>query len=370
MRGKSLALLLLALGCGLVASLGITQVMARRSGDPTASAGEMQSVLVATKEVVLGDPLTAKVVKVEEWPKDTVPVGALARVEDAEGRRVRAKFYKGEPILEQKLFPKGMEMSGADALIPKGYRVATVKVDAVTGGGNLILPGSRVDLLVHMARNPAIGIMETTTKTVLQDLRVFAVNDVVSMETVNGQENKSIQARTVSLLVTPAQAEKVTLATEMGQIRLVMRSPEEDKQEPTRGATPQELFGGMDGAQRDKESLLPLGTTPDVTQKGKGFLEFLGSMKKAADNAGPPGASTEAHRDTVTWSMRVLKGAEVNEVELEGGDQLTAIDPDFSFWKVKGTQLTSAAKPDKQPEAAKLPPPDGPKPAKPTEKMP
>ena len=77
-------------------------------------------------------------------------------------------------------------------MIPKGYRVVSIRVDAVSGGANLLLPGCRVNLLVHMARNASLGIRETTTRTILQDIKVFAVNDVVTLDT-SGPETKSIR---------------------------------------------------------------------------------------------------------------------------------------------------------------------------------
>ena len=134
----------------------------------------------------------------------------------------RTKFYGGEPIIEAKLFAKGDQASGATDLIPKGYRVVSVKVDDVSGSG-LILPGDRVDALVHLTDNSGAYATEgnrSSTHTFLHNVKVFAVNNVYSRE-ANGTE--AITAKTISLLVTPQQAELVTLANEMGKIRLVMR---------------------------------------------------------------------------------------------------------------------------------------------------
>ena len=131
--------------------------------------------------------------------------------------------------------PKGVSQQTAGTMIPKGYRVVSIRVDAISGGGNLLLPGDRVDLLVHMGRNESNGIVETTTRTFLQDIRVFAVNDVMNLEA--GGDTKSIQARTVSLLVTPEQAEILTMACELGSIKLVMRSPEDSDQKRPKGAS-------------------------------------------------------------------------------------------------------------------------------------
>ena len=99
MRAKSVALLVLALGCGLVASLGITQVLAKRGGDPTVTA-EMQGVVVAVKDIPLGSLLTPQTAKLEEWPKDRVPAGALTRLEDVDGRR------KSSEILRRRAHPR------------------------------------------------------------------------------------------------------------------------------------------------------------------------------------------------------------------------------------------------------------------------
>jgi pilus assembly protein CpaB len=335
---KSLALLVLALGCGLVASLGITQVMSRRDSGATA---EMQPVLVAVKDITQGEIMGADLLKVEEWPKGKVPVGTLVRQEDAEGRRARARFFSGEPILEQKLFVRG-EGTGPDGLIPKGFRVVSLKVDPVSIAGGLVMPGSRIDIQVYMTRNPALGIPETTTRTILQNIKVFAVNDVVNLDSQQGPETKSIQGRTVSLLVTPAQAEKITLAGEMGTIRLVMRSPEDDEPSHTSGETAAGLFGNVEAGRKDKETLLLPDPAGEKAEKpNKGFLEFLNSVR--ANIAGAKAGHPQPAKESVHWSMKVLKAGEVNEVDLEEAEQLSAADSGFTFWRVSG--LKAAAEP-------------------------
>jgi pilus assembly protein CpaB len=326
----------LALACGLVASLGITQVMSKRGDDSATPAVDTQSIFVAMKDVPQGDPLTPQVLKLEQWPKDKLPAGGLNRLEDIEGRRARAKLYAGEPILENKLSPKGMNAPGADLLIPKGYRVVSIRVDAVSGGGNLVLPGCRVDLLVHMTKNPTMGLQETTTRTILQDIKVFAVNDVVTLDT-NGPETKSIQARTVSLLVTPAQAEKVTLATELGTIKLVMRSPEEDTQVQTEGALPHELFGASDQGRPDQERAGEGLDFNAMKEKGQGFLDYLKTMREHVD--AEKAAAAVPAKDT--WSMRLLNGGDINDVTLEEAD---ASQADGGSWKVNGLKAPGSGK--------------------------
>ena len=293
---------MLALGCGLVASIGITQVMAKRDKGPAGPPGQTQPVFVAMTDVGLGDMLTSQNLKIEQWPKDKVPAGAISRLEDIDGRRTRTRLYAGEPILDKKLLGKGASEQGATALIPKGYRVVPVKVDLVSGGSSLILPGDRVDVMVHLSKDRRRDIHETVTKSILQDIKVFAVNDVLGLDG-DSETGQSIIAKTISLLVTPAQAAKVTLASQLGKIQLVMRSPEDDEQVPDVQATPSELFGKAGKSQRDDESLME---DPDTDKQKNGFLDFLGSMTdKLTAGAAPP---TDAQS---IWTMRVLNPGEV-----------------------------------------------------------
>ena len=76
MRPKSMALLMVALGCGLVASIGITHLMANRNVEPSGPVAETLPIFVAIKDIPLGECLSAAMLKQEPWPKDRVPQGA------------------------------------------------------------------------------------------------------------------------------------------------------------------------------------------------------------------------------------------------------------------------------------------------------
>jgi pilus assembly protein CpaB len=349
MRVKSIALLVLALACGGVASLGIIQVLSKRGTEAAPTEGENQAIFVASKDVSQGDLLNGQCLKLVQWPKDKIPAGALGRLEDIEGRRTRSKLFAEEPILDAKLAAKGTNAPGADMLIPRGYRQVTIRVDAVSGGGNLLLPGCRVDLLVYLTKNPGGGIQETTTRTILQDIKVFAVNEVVNLET-GGPETKSIQVRTVSLLVTPAQAELVTLASELGSIKLVMRGPEEEAQVQTDGALPHQLFGAAGKSQRDKEDTGD-DSLAGLKEKGKGFLEYLNALRKTADAQKTP---TPEPPPEETWSMRILAGADVSDITMR--EVVSSALADAGGWSVSGLKpagsKASKAAPEVKPPLA------------------
>ncbi len=316
---------MLALGCGLVASIGITQVMARRDKEPAGPSDQTQPVFVAMTDVGMGDMLTSQDLTLEQWPKGKAPSGTISRLEDIEGRRARTKLYAGEPILDKKLLGKGASEQGATALIPKGYRVVPVKVDLVSGGSSLILPGDRVDVMVHFLKDRRRDIQETVTKTILQDIKVFAVNDVLGLDG-DTETGKSIVAKTISLLVTPKQAAKVTLACQLGKIQLVMRSPEDDEQVPDVQATPSELFGKAEKSQRDKESLME---DPETDKPKKSFLDFLDSMKNKL------AAGAEQPKPRETWTMQMLRPGRGVHVMFER-EEGTATDSalPFGLWKV------------------------------------
>ena len=302
MRPKSLILLMLALGCGLVASIGISQVMDRKNQQPL-QAGETEAIFVAMKDIGFGDPLNMQVLKLEPWPKHLIPAGALSKIEDVEGRLAGARFVAGEPVLEAKLMGNG-EGSGPAVAIPKGYRVVSVQVDAVSSIGSLIKPSDRVDLLVYVNRNPSSGITEAGTKTILQDVKVFAVNE--QWRRPEDQNEESIAAKTVSLLVTPAQAEKVTLATEMGKVRLVLRSPEDDAGDVATGGTVvSDIFASAsEKSDREREASYEPAKSSD-----NAFLTWLEGQK-----AKQPTATEVAISTPETFVMELLAGNELRTV--------------------------------------------------------
>ncbi len=317
MRAKSVMLLMLALGCGLVASIGITQVMAKRNSG-SGKAGETQAIFVALEDIPMGDLVTAESIKLEEWPMDKVPEGAMTNLEQIEGRRPKAKVWAGTVILDHQLFAPGVSAGGAAPQIPIGYRVVSVRVDAESGISNLIRPGDRVDVLLYVKRNPGMATT-TSTRTIFQDLKVFAVNDVFDLGQTEGKE--TFVAKTVSLLVTPVQMEKFTLAAELGQIRLALRSHEDKSHVDLTGAFPEDMDEEGEKSDRAAEELSP--DRPDDMTTLLGLLE----------GGGAQAGGQEPQRDL--WTMRVIRGAKVAEVILETEPAPSAESaPDEGSWRM------------------------------------
>ena len=154
---------------------------------------------------------------------------------------------------------------------------------------------------LHCA-DPSTGVGETLCKTILQDIRVFAVNDVTSTESPDPKapDTRSIPTgKTVSLLVTPTQAQIVTLASQLGSIRLILRSGEDNEQPQTVAMTAHELLGASGGSDRSKENPL------DAEKKR--FLEWAENIRKTLREnakAAPPLPSEEPPR----FTMRIRSG--------------------------------------------------------------
>ncbi|MEX2187051.1 MAG: Flp pilus assembly protein CpaB [Pirellulales bacterium] len=211
MRPKSILLLVLALGCGLVASIGISQVMDRRGsgGDD----GERVEVLVAKVEIQAGEAIKPEMVALQKVPKELVAADTLTKIEEVDGKKPNGKLLVGEIIRQANLG------EGSAAPIPPGFRVNTIRATA-DRGGNLLKPGDRVDVQVYVRANAVPQITEPTLQTFLTDVSVYAVDTKTSQ---SEEEQGSASTRTVSLLVTPDQAGKLTYASQIGQIQLVMR---------------------------------------------------------------------------------------------------------------------------------------------------
>jgi len=215
-------LLALALGCGLIASIGISQVL-EKSSRPAAT--EVQTVCVAIQDIPQGEPVTEAMVALQDWPKDKVPPGVLTRLEDLVDRRPRTMIFQGEPLLDTKLLAKG-ELSDPIRGVPSGMRLKTISVDARTSAAGLISPGNRVDVQVFARRNESEGIAAPFTKIFLQNVLVYAVDQAT--DHVAGDKGERSEAKTVSLVVTPEQANRITLAENLGQISLIPRNPGDD----------------------------------------------------------------------------------------------------------------------------------------------
>jgi pilus assembly protein CpaB len=317
---------MLALGCGLVASIGITQVMSSKGSDQN-EGNDQGAIYVALQDIPTGDLITPEMLKLEPWPKDKIPPGALTTLEDVESRRPKTKIFAGEAMLDNKLLSKGHSTTGVADQIPPGYRVIAVRVDDESGIADMVLPGDRVDLLLFTEAGRNGAQTATCVRTILQDIKVKAVNDMYSLETA--EPGQSINAKTVSFEVTLSQAELIVLATKLGKLQLALRSHEDKAKAEIEPVFPHELGDGEPASREDEE---------------------LRRLPLADNNPGSVGSSllATATAESVqpeTWTIQLIENDVIRNVMLEStadpsGDDSASSGP--SLWKTTFAQGPAA----------------------------
>jgi pilus assembly protein CpaB len=193
-----------------------------------------QSVVIAKANFDIGRMLEESDLKQSEWPKNIVPRGSYSDVSLVVGRVLKAEIYEGEAILESKLAPSGSD-GGFASIIPQGMRALTVSVNTYSGVGGFILPNTRVDVLVTVP-SPH-NKEESSTKIILEDVKVLAVDQTFERE---GDDPVIVQS--VTLLVTPDEAEKLVLASTEGKLQLSLRNYVDHDTKPTSGVQLKELI--------------------------------------------------------------------------------------------------------------------------------
>jgi pilus assembly protein CpaB len=194
-------------------------------------------VVVAVANLDLGASLRKEDVRTIDWPAESVPAGAFEHVEDVVGRGLIQPVVQNEAILPAKLASKDAG-AGLPPVIRPGYRALSVRVNDVVGVAGYVLPGTHVDVVVTI--NPTSQQPDITSKVVLTNVEVLASGTKIERDTEQG---KPIAVSVVTLLVNPAEAEKLTLASTEGKIQLALRNPLDSTAPVTTGIRPAALLG-------------------------------------------------------------------------------------------------------------------------------
>ena len=197
---------------------------------------DKRNLVVAAHALSVGGVLKAEDLKLTEVPVDEFPAGCFSRADEVIGRPMASSILADEPIREGRLAPRGSGL-GLAPVIPPGMRAVAVKVNDVVGVSGFALPGMHVDVLAT-GRPPEGDASGSITKTILQDIMVLSAGQTIEPSS-NGQ---AINAPVVTLLVTPQQAETLTLASEW-RIQLVLRNGSDRAIENTPGRELWELSG-------------------------------------------------------------------------------------------------------------------------------
>lgn len=212
---------LIVLGLGLVIAIGTAMSLMSRVKQEKAPQ-ELTQVLVAVVDIPAGSFVRSDVqLKMSDWPKDNISPNMItsqtAKVTDFNGSVARRAIEKGEPIVKN-LLVKSNEGGFMSAVLEPGRRAVSISVDSTSGNAGFIFPGDRVDLiLTHAVTRQTV--QTRASETFVENVRVLAVDQML-----DNPENKAVLAKTVTLEVTPKQAEEINLAKDLGKISLSLRS--------------------------------------------------------------------------------------------------------------------------------------------------
>ena len=212
MRAKSVLLLVIALGCGVVASVAVSQVVLDQKNRGTV---ETVPVLVVVKEISAATKIPQDSVRVEQWPLDRVPLGALSDPKMIESKFTKQRIYPGEAIIEAKLSGKGRDFT-----VPAGYQIFDIPVKDETGGGGYIGPGDHVDIYGYFDKSARVKSPKSVK--VMENLEVVMIDGVAIADPDASKQKKST---TIQMLVKDSQYIVLDTAANLGKLRLALRPP-------------------------------------------------------------------------------------------------------------------------------------------------
>ena len=309
MKNQSLVLLIVAVGCGLVAMLGVRQALSHKAP----AAAETMQVLSASALIQPGDRLDDVNTKFVEVAVSSCPEGAITSMDDVAERAMMVPAMPGDWILKGKLTEKGQ--MGAVASLPAGMAAVTILVDGTTCHSGMLRPGNRVDLLLTY-QDTSLETSQQKTITVLEFVEVFAVDARIYGIDKAGDS----AAKTVSLLVTPEQGKAVTLGSRVGILSTMMRARGDASAKGQTEISQEFLTSSFMGSNKDAPSVMD--------RLNSGVDPNAGTNQLAASD-----------RPATALTMDQLIGRELDiQSNDPGGSEpvlMTAIDSKKNFWTME-----------------------------------
>ncbi|HEY7461949.1 MAG TPA: Flp pilus assembly protein CpaB [Gemmatimonadota bacterium] len=239
MRGNRV---LAVLAVAVVLGAGATYMVWRALNRPvplqaSETPSDVVEVVAAAVDLPLGTMLTEDKLKTVKVLASSLPPGHFTDRAQVLNRGVVIPMVANEFVLDSKLAPEGAG-AGLPPVIPEGMRAVSVKVDEVIGVAGFVLPSTRVDVLVTVT--PDDEQRTSITKQVLQNVQVLAAGESIEKD----REGKPKTVTVITLLVSPEDAEKLTLAATQGQIQLALRNTLDEDSVATPGSNIKTLVTG------------------------------------------------------------------------------------------------------------------------------
>jgi pilus assembly protein CpaB len=298
MKPKTMILMVVAIGCGLGASYMTSRLLAERGKQ--AEPEETVKVLVAKQKIaswsLIKEP--EQLFEQKDFPTSVAPRKALAEFSQVKGQRLNKTLDPDKPVSEDDLLSP--QARGVAELMEPGQRAISVQVNAVSGISGFVLPGSRVDV-VATVRSP-----ETATKTILQYMLVLAVD----AHTQRNADTPHIASQTVTLAAKPQEASRLILAANLGELRLVLRNPDDTARVRNTTLKPSDLDRPLE--------MDPGSSEAEERRPGNGLVKVptdLPPLPKEG-SAPPPAAETPAKATPPVrrFVMKIQQGARIDKV--------------------------------------------------------
>jgi pilus assembly protein CpaB len=235
-RTRTIIVIGVAVLLALLASVGVYRYLSQKGRAAEEARLQTVGIVVAVVDIPIGTTINANQVAITAWPKDLYPKDSFADTKSVVGRAVKRDFLRGEPIVASKLVPAEKGGGLLSFIVPEGKRAFTIRVNEVVGVGGFIVPDTRVDVV--LTTSPP-SRTERISKIILENMHVLAAGQIVEQK-----ENKPITVNTVTLSVTPEEAEKLALASNDGVIQLVLRNFMDSDNVVTLGATKARVLAG------------------------------------------------------------------------------------------------------------------------------
>jgi pilus assembly protein CpaB len=232
-RSRLMMIGALAVAAGFLASVYAYKSLQARNGMPSDAGAE---VMVAANDLQVGAKVEEHDINVIRMPAGALPPSAPRKKADVIGHGVILPISKGEFILPKSLAGENAG-SGLPALIPPGMRAVSVRVNEVVSVAGFVTPGTRVDVL--LTGTPG-GTGDQETTTVLQNVAVLASGHTLERTSTGEAQNTAV----ITLLVTPDDAQRLTLASSQGRIQLALRNPLDTKQDEVPASLSRGLYRG------------------------------------------------------------------------------------------------------------------------------
>jgi pilus assembly protein CpaB len=226
MSGNKVALVL-SLLCALIASFLVYRTLRQKSAPQVVEPPKV-AVVYAKKPIPARSAVTPEQLELRQIPVELANPNAIRECKVAVGLIARSSIFQGEAVLKDRLLQKGQPYS-LSLLIPQGMRAITIATDEIKGVAGFIKPGERVDVIgtYEFAEPKAHHLVWT----VIQDAEILAVaqnmGDPEHPQKVDakatGQKDPAKPGTSVTLAVTPAQAQQLALSEELGVLRLALR---------------------------------------------------------------------------------------------------------------------------------------------------